>query len=262
MRTTTHLRSSRTLDRRPTTTLPLVLLVATLVVGVAVLAVACEVTINGIGGLKGSGDLETQKYDLEDFTSLDVSHAFQVTVTQSDSFSVSVTADDNVLEFVEVELRGNTLHIGIDRAGGVNATLRATITMPQLRGIVASGASKVNISGFRSEAEVTLEVSGASTITGDLESGDVDLEVSGASTIELDGSAEDLVADVSGASRLQMDEFQVTDADLDISGASKVTVKLEGTLSADVSGASKLTYIGEPTLGDISVSGASTIQRE
>jgi hypothetical protein len=68
-----------------------------------------------------------------------------------------------------------------------------------------------------------------------------------------------MVADVSGASSLKLDDFTVGNANVDFSGASSGTINLDGRLDADLSGASRLWYIGEPTMGTIDTSGASTI---
>jgi len=105
-------------------------------------------------------------------------------------------------------------------------------------------------------------VSGASRVSGDIVAGNVDFDISGASSVELDGSANDIIADVSGASSLKLDDFTATNANVDLSGASSGTVNLTGRLDADVSGASRLWYIGEPTLGDIDTSGASSVSQK
>jgi len=78
----------------------------------------------------------------------------------------------------------------------------------------------------------------------------------------LDGSANDMVASVSGASRLNLDDFTVNNADVSFSGASSGTINLDGRLDADLSGASRLSYIGEPTMGTINTSGASTLSKK
>jgi len=105
-------------------------------------------------------------------------------------------------------------------------------------------------------------VSGASRVTGDITAGDVEFDISGASTIQLEGSANDIIADVSGASRFNLDDFTVNNADVDFSGASSGTINLDGRLDADLSGASRLWYIGEPVMGIINVSGASTLSKK
>jgi len=71
-----------------------------------------------------------------------------------------------------------------------------------------------------------------------------------------------MTADVSGASRFNLGGFMVNNADVTFSGASNGTVNLSGKLDANLSGASKLSYIGEPTMGNVNTSGASTLSKK
>ena len=96
----------------------------------------------------------------------------------------------------------------------------------------------------------------------DINVGDAEIEVSGASTISAVGAANDLSSFVSGASHVDLSNFSVNNADVNVSGASRVTINLEGILDYDVSGASTLEYIGNPTMGDTNTSGASTVKQK
>jgi len=127
--------------------------------------------------------------------------------------------------------------------------------------LTVSGASKLTLSDL-SAGDVQIEVSGASSITGNLTAGDVDFEVSGASNLNLAGSGQALKAGVSGASKMSLDDFTTDNADIDVSGVSTGVVNTGGTLDANVSGASTLYYIGSPLMGDIDISGASRIQKK
>jgi len=229
-------------------------------------------------GLVGSGNLETEEYAFTDFTEVEISDAFEFEIEQSSSYSINVTADDNVIDYVQVSQDGQTLRIGLRtglRIGSVtlrigpgifplpgSVTLRASVTLPQLHALTASGASQGTVSDFSSTDDLDITVSGASKVTGDITAGNVEFRMSGASIIQLEGSADDIDAGVSGASHLNLDDFVVNNADLNLSGASTGTVNLSGRLDANLSGASRLWYIGEPTMGDINTSGASTLSKK
>jgi len=232
---------------------------------VAAAAVICTLLIvrGWPGGLIGSGNLETEGYAFTNFTKVEISSAFQFEIEQSSSHNISITADDNIIDYVQVSQDGQTLRI---RLGTVRwfgpVTLRASVTMPQLLGLTVSGASRGDIYDFSSTEDVDITVSGASRVNGDITAGNIEFDISGASTIQLEGSANDMVAGVSGASRLNLGSFTVNNADVNFSGASSGTVNLTGKLDANLSGASRLWYIGEPMMGDINTSGASTISKK
>jgi hypothetical protein len=210
--------------------------------------------------------MPTKGFDFIDFTRVDVGGAFEVEVVQSATFSIAVEAGANQLDHVEVSKQGDTLRVGQKwhlfdwrpRTGRP----KARITMPALKGIRLSGASRGTVSGFDSPEDFRLELSGASRLSGDLRVGSANLEASGASHVELSGSAKDLDLEASGASHLELGDFSVENADAELSGASKSTVNVNGKLGASLSGASALRWAGEPRMGDIKVSGASTLRKK
>lgn len=232
----------------------------------------------------GSGNLVTDEMDFSDFTAVDVENAFDVEITKSSSYSVNITADDNIFDYVEVSKTGDTLIIGLK--WGYNyqfVTLRAKIAMPELYELEFSGATHGTIVGFSSSHEfalglsgasslhmeditmgdVELDISGASNLSGNLTAdGDATFVVSGASTVELTGEADDLTVTVSGASHLELSQFPAHNAIVNLSGASHSTVNLEGRLDAVVSGASHLYYTGNPTMGNITKFDVSTVSKK
>jgi Putative auto-transporter adhesin, head GIN domain len=237
------------------------------------------------GNISGSGNLQTKQYDITGFTGVEAGWAFQVTITRSDTYSVNVTIDDNLVDDLIVTKSGSTLVIRL-KPGYIYAsyTARAEITMPEILSLDFSGASTCNIGGFESSEgfdasasgastiimdemvygkKITLEVSGASRISGNITTGgDARLTASGASIIMVSGSANDLDGDASGASRLSLDDFKVNNARVDLSGASSAGVNISGTLDASVSGASHLQYTGDAELGDIDISGGSSVSQK
>jgi hypothetical protein len=232
---------------------------------VAAAAVICTLLVvrGWPGGLIGSGNLETKEYAFTNFTEVEVGSAFEFEVKQSSSCSVNVTADDNVIDYVQVTQDGQTLKIRLVTVPSLRlVTLKASVTMPQLHGLTASGASRGTVSDFNSTEDMNITVSGASRVTGDITAGNVEFGISGASTVQMEGSANDMDAIVSGASHLNLDAFIVNNADVNLSGASSGTVNLNGRLDTNVSGASTLLYIGEPVMGTINVSGASTLSKK
>lgn len=230
----------------------------------------------------GSQDMSTWEYEFADFTNINASSAFTISVSRSDSYSVSITANENLLDYLDVRQVGKTLYIGLKRASYTNISHEATITLPQLLRLGLSSASKGSVSGFSSLSQLELDVSGASSLTieavtaggtecntsgasrvsGAMETGDCDFNLSGASTVELTGSGGDAHIGASGASSVKLANFTVNDARIGLSGASQATLNLSGRLDANLSGYSHIKYLGEPTFGSIRTSGGSTVSAQ
>jgi hypothetical protein len=223
---------------------------------------ACTLTGEQID-LEGSGNIESQEKDLSGFDELRISHAFQVDVKQGEDYHVITRVDDNVQEYLVVDKSGDTLRIGLDpdyNYSTKNTTLEAEVTMPELVRIRLSGSSDATISGFASTSPFSADLSGSSSLRGEIESGDARVDVSGSSSVILTGAAQDLTIDASGSSDVDLSALRVSDANVDASGSSTVTVKPYGRLTVGASGASNVYYLGEPTLGNIDTSGSSSVE--
>jgi len=241
-----------------------------------VLLVGCGAVVTG------SGKLETETFDFSDFTKIEAQNGFQVELTQSSTYSIEITTDDNVQEYIEVTKSGDTLRV---RLTGFryyrSVTLEAKITMPDVYGIDLSGGSQADITGFSSShdfsatlsggsgldgnittANADFDLSGGSRVTGSITAGDADFGLSGGSQVNLEGTADDLEINSSGGSQLGLEAFPVNNANVNISGGGRATVNVSGTLDVNLSGGSRALYIGEPILGDIQLSGDSTISKK
>lgn len=235
------------------------------------------------GKITGSGTLVTREMAFSEFRVVDVGSTFKVEITRSDSYFVSITADDNLFDYVDVYKTGNTLVLGLKQGYSYSSiTLKARIKMPELNELILSGATQAYVEEFSSSNKLVVSLSGASSLdmadmsVGGLEiessgasivrgevvsSGDVKLTLSGASRIELNGTGKNLVLSASGASDAKLSRFSVHDANVKLSGVSSASIDLDGRLDANLSGGSGLTYSGTPTLGEIEISGGSTIKR-
>ena len=211
------------------------------------------------------GNLKTEEMEFSDFTAVEVRWAFEVTVSQSSSYSVVISADEKIFDKIEVNKIEDTLIIDLepgttDPAGLVR---KAEITMPDLNKLILSGATRGTAEGFSNSNQFMLGLSGASSLDlTNINMGDAEIDVSGASTLDASGTAQDLRSIVSGASNMDLSNFSVNNADIIVSGASRATINLDGILDANVAGASTLEYIGEPTMRDINTSGSSTIKKK
>jgi len=210
----------------------------------------------------GSPNMATWEYEFNDFTHINASSAFTVNVSQSGSYSVSITANENLLDYLNVYQRGKTIYLGMKSAEYNNVMYEATIAMPVLLDFTLSGASKGNISGFSSANPLKLKLSGASRVSGDMGTGDCNFSLSSASKVELTGSGNDADINASGASELDLADFLINNTKVTLRGNSEATLNLDGRLDANLEGYSHLKYIGEPTLGSIRTGGSSTVSEK
>ncbi|MBI2847638.1 MAG: DUF2807 domain-containing protein [Chloroflexi bacterium] len=236
----------------------------------------------------GSGKFVTETKEIAGFTGVAISGPFEADIKRADNFSVTINVRSTFLDYVTVNKAGDTLkvslaprHVFTDFPIQPN-TFKVNITMPALTGISLSGATKASISGFKSSQDFRIEISGASSLdmesveagnvasqlsgasrlTGGLRAKELDLTVSGASKIDMEGSADNLLLIASGASNIDLLDFPLNQADVRISGASEADVDVKMKLDLSLTDASRLYFRGNPTVGNMSISGASTVKQK
>ncbi len=253
---------------------------------VALIAILVLMPVLLGGCTEAAGPTVTRQYSYTDFTRVQVGSAFQVNITPGDTYSISITAPENYFEHTTVEKASNTLEVGIKFGfwgflQNISGRPKLEVTMPALEILDMSGASTGTAKGFKSTKDFKLQLSGASSadidveaydtsmtvsgashLTGRLVAHDVRVNLSGASTTTLDGTINDLNLQVSGASHATLDGLEGKNARAELSGASSAVVSVKGTMDVFLSGASHLQYTGNPSLGTVDITGASSIGRK
>lgn len=209
----------------------------------------------------GPYQADQQTYALSNFDRIDMGSAFVITVQQGTTFSITAEGDRRNLDDLQVYTRNGTLiaEYRVSRNRKYNTSF--LITMPTLRRVSFSGASRSTISGFTNLNDLDIRLSGASEGQFTVQAARTTIELSGASSLRLNGNGTGLWADVSGASQLQGFSYPVSEVNLEASGASKANINVATTLDVSASGASSVRYRGTPSVRQ-RVSGASSVQQE
>jgi hypothetical protein len=199
-------------------------------------------SINVFSKVRGSGNVQSEKRDVAGFSSVKVSGAIAVEVAAAqNNFAVEVEADDNLLENVKTEVRGDTLRIYTEGRFSSRSPIRVRVSMPQIEWFEVSGASSGNLTNIQNES--------------------LTLEASGASKIKVQGETRELRVDLSGASKLDADNLKSENVLVEAGGASCANVFVSNEINADASGASTIRYSGEPREVKKNTSGASSVKR-
>lgn len=187
----------------------------------------------------GSGNTVSEKRDLNEFSGIDVSGAFEVEVVSQKDFRVEIEADDNLLSQIKTEVRSGILRISSEDDIKTKNSIRIRISAPDIDRIEVSGATKFSLV--------------------DLKNDELKLDISGVSKVKLSGVTGNLSAEISGASHVDAENLKAATATIEASGASHVEVNVSEELVADASGASKINYSGSPKNTRKNSSGVSSI---
>ena len=230
----------------------------------AILVSGCT-ALTSINSIVGSGRPASRDYAIRDFNAVDINSAFKVSIVRGDAFKVTVTVDDNMLDYVQVTKEGNTLRISRNRGNMTSFSAKigeASIIMPELQSVRLNGASQGTMTGFGQVSKFDGDLNGASRLSGDVQAATITLSANGASQYSLKGKGASLTLDQNGASKADLSMLAVQQASVTLSGASQASVNASSSLGYDLNGASTLRYAGSPIVGQARAEGASTARHE
>lgn len=227
------------------------------------IVILVSLSIFFFGCTKDWGTPVTKNYPINGaYTKLDVSNAFDVTVSDQVP-DVVVTVGELAHDRVVVKVVDGELQIGFKPNTNYSGKAKAVIPAAVLRKLDLSGAS--SFTGDLRGDDVDIELSGASTYRGTVEATELDIDLSGASDAILSGVCQTKMGiDLSGASTLKVANLSAMSVFGEMSGASDADVTVCSDLNVELSGASTLTYgtSSEDCHPNVncSTSGASTVQ--
>lgn len=241
-----------------------VLLGALISLGAYITCVALPLTEKN---LKGSGEIVTRTIPAPEFDAIASSRAVQVVISDQAKDQITIAADDNVIDRVEVAAKGGKLRVTIDNGVKGISNVHVTVTVPangKIRSLDASSASSITTavalsapefsmdasSAAKIEAAVkadkcTIGASSAAKIEAALSVEKCSVDASSAAKIELSGKAATFQANLSSASKLDAEKLETVDCNVDTSSAAKARVNCSGKLVASASSGSSIRYSGD-----------------
>jgi hypothetical protein len=192
--------------------------------------------------VRGSGNVITEGREVSGFTAVSLQGVGQLVIDQTGSESLSITADDNLLPYIETRVRGRELIISVqDNTLFSNVSeLTYHITVDSIDSVELDGAGSIEVNDLDVE-EWQVNLAGAGSIT---VSGKVDKQ-----TIEIDG-----------AGTYTADELACQEATVRHSGAGTVVLQASKQLDVRIDGLGTVEYIGDPTVTQ-TINGLGTVRQ-
>jgi hypothetical protein len=200
--------------------------------------------------ITGNGNTITQERSLSAFSEISVAGGMQVTITQAGNTSVKVQADDNLMEYIITEIKGNKLVVKYPNNVSINSKgVKILVSIPKLDGASISGSGNIICaSEMPSSGSFNASISGSGNIDVKTTASKVSASISGSGNIQLGGKTKELEVAISGSGSFKGYELKTEDAQVKISGSGNVETTATAKLDAVISGSGDIYYKGNPGL--------------
>ncbi len=231
--------------------------------------------------VKGSGKITTEERSIADFEKIKVSAGINVLFTVGPK-ALSVTADDNLHEYIITEVSNGTLKIG--RKQNVNfkkfKKMELHVRAPHLSAISTSSGARFESKDVIKNAEVDVSASSGSDLAAIIQakemdissssgskmdlrisSDTVDVSSSSGSNIDLDGRVRNIEMKASSGASIQAKELQSENCDAQASSAGAISISVSKHLDGRASSGGSIRYNGNPEVNR-SVSSGGNVSPE
>lgn len=239
------------------------ILIASLVFLLA--ASACGVSFHlGDNAVNGSGKQVTETRDVSGFDKVVLAGSGELYLEQGETDSLTVTTDDNIMQYIKADVEGDTLVLGFK--DHVNVSLRTPVkfqlTVRDLTSITLAGSGKV-VARPLSTSKLTINLPGSGDLRFEkVETGRLHATIAGSGTIEVQsGSAESEEVNMIGSGDYKGKDFKVTDASAVIAGSGNIDVNCSGDLNAKILGSGNIRYYGQPSSVKLDTAGSGKIEK-
>ncbi|MFO1065671.1 MAG: head GIN domain-containing protein [Pirellulales bacterium] len=191
--------------------------------------------------IPGSGTIKQETRTVTAFDSITVAGS-GILIIESGATGpeCTVECDDNLLEYIETEVKDGTLVVHHTKNIGPTQELALKIKSDHVKKVTLAGSWRTTISGVDEAA--------------------FELDVAGSGDVIASGKSVDLTVGTAGSGKLDLLELQAEKVELNIAGSGSAMVHAGQKLKVDIAGSGNVQYTGEPQV-EKNIAGFGSVKR-
>lgn len=186
-------------------------------------------TACSVNRITPSGEFVSYSVPADYVNSIDISASIKMKFTQSENVSIKVDCPENIADLLNVDIKNGKLVAGFKSNTSIdgNCGVTITVTAPSLKSIVASSASRFEMSGsLVQDGDLSIEASSSANVSFyKLSLHDIDIDNSSSSSVDISGvTANKLEIESGSAARVNISDIRCLNIDADASSAASISL--------------------------------------
>ena len=250
----------------------------------AILLIALFVSGCGMMVVTGSGKVVSETRPVSQFSAVRLEGIGDVIITQTDTTSLKIEAEDNLISYFDTSVQGDTLVIGIKNQY-IGYNLRPTrpvkfyVSTPTLAAVTLGGSGNIITSDVKGNG-FKVSLLGSGNITNDsLTATSVDINLAGSGNISLSKvTADTVTSTIAGSGNISLggqvkgqtvkivgsgdylaSGMQSQTATIHVTGSGNSQIAVSNSLDASILGSGDITYTGKPSVNS-SITGSGHVR--
>ena len=153
--------------------------------------------------VKGKGPSIDKNLNISDFKGIDVSGGIDVILVQGSSESLTLTAQENLFEYITARVDNGTLKIYTRNNLSPTQPMKARITFKEISNLKVSGGGDIHGETPVNAQALDVSISGGGDFSSEINSEELKCNISGGGDAKIEGKTKDYNISVSGGGDLE-----------------------------------------------------------
>lgn len=212
--------------------------------------------------ISGNGNVTTVERKTGNYDKIGVAGMFDVELVSGKEGNISITAEENLLEYIETEVKGSSLKIKVKKGVNLRPRKKMLVIVPfeDISEVSLAGSGDIVGKDLIKANDFETNLAGSGDIDLLVEATDLESNIAGSGDIKLRGKADVYEGNVSGSGDIDAYELIAEEVNVAISGSGDIQVHCNQKLQARISGSGNVLYKGNPAKEDSKVSGSGKVE--
>ncbi len=213
----------------------------------SLLLFSCNFDINFGPGVRGNGNVTTETRNLDaSFHSIKAAEGLDVYLTQGNSESIKVQADDNLHEVILTEINDGVLYIHTKENIAHSSAQKVMVEFDNIERITSTSGSDVYSTNTIKTDRLELKSTSGSDMELKIDANTVSCKATSGSDLRLSGTTDRLTAESTSGSDIKAAKLKAKTCNAKATSGSDITLYSSDELTAKATSGGDITYYGNP----------------
>ncbi|MEX1382745.1 head GIN domain-containing protein [Lutibacter sp.] len=214
--------------------------------------------------VKGNREITTITRTTSDYNEIGVGGDFEVTLVNGKEGEITIKADENLLEYIETEVKKGNLSIKTKKGYQLRSKHKIEITIPfnDIQGVSLAGSGNVYSNDEIKSNELKLSLAGSGNMDLKVSAKNSDTNIAGSGNITLNGDTDEFTCSIAGSGNLNGYNLKTSIANVKIAGSGNVNIDISNEVHAKISGSGNVIYTGNPEIVKSKSVGSGSVKKK
>jgi hypothetical protein len=224
---------------------------------------SCNFNMNLNPGVKGNGDVNIENRTMnQPFTAIKATEGLDVYLTQSDTESIRVEADENLQDIIVTEVIDGVLKIHTKQNIGRCTSKKVMVSFRDISSIISTSGSDVYSTNTITTETLELESTSGSDMKLDVNTTTLNCKSTSGSDLKLSGKTIKLIAEATSGSDIKAEDLIAESSQVKATSGAGITVNTTKELTANATSGADIKYLGNPEVVNKNNSSSGSIKRD